>query len=41
MSDELWQLVQFLLPKKERRFRYSGRKRLSDRKALTGIVFVL
>jgi transposase len=30
-----------LLPKKERRFRYPGRKRLDDRLALQGILFVL
>ena len=41
VSDELWQLVEPLLPKKERRFRYPGRKRLSDREALQGILFVL
>lgn len=42
VSDELWQSVQPLLPPpKPRRFRYPGRKRLDDRKALTGILFVL
>ncbi len=30
-----------MLPKKERRFRYPGRKRLPDREALCGILFVL
>jgi transposase len=30
-----------LIPQKPRRFRYPGRKRVPDRKALTGIVFVL
>jgi transposase len=30
-----------LVPKKERRFRYPGRKRLDDRAALQGILFVL
>jgi transposase len=30
-----------LLPNKERRFRYPGRKRLSDRQALHGVLFVL
>jgi transposase len=29
------------LPVKERRFRYPGRKRLPDRQALQGILFVL
>ena len=28
VSDELWELVEPLLPKLERRFRYPGRKRL-------------
>ena len=41
VSDELWGLVEPLLPKVERRFRYPGRKRLSDRQALCGILFVL
>jgi transposase len=41
VSDELWELVEPLLPKKQRRFRYPGRKRLSDRQALQGILFVL
>jgi transposase len=41
VSDELWELVEPLLPKKERRFRYPGRKRFDDRLALQGILFVL
>ena len=41
VSDELWELVEPLLPKRERRFRYPGRKRLPDREALCGILFVL
>jgi transposase len=41
VSDELWGLVGPLLPRRERRFRYPGRRRLSDREALCGIVFVL
>jgi transposase len=41
VSDELWGLVEPLLPKAERRFRYPGRKRLPDREALQGILFVL
>ena len=41
VSDELWELVEPLLPKKERRSRYPGRKRLPDREALQGILFVL
>jgi len=41
VSDELWGRVEPLLPKVERRFRYPGRKRLPDRLALQGILFVL
>jgi transposase len=41
VSDALWKRVQPLLPKVERRFRYPGRKRLPDRQALQGILFVL
>jgi transposase len=41
VSDGLWELVEPLLPRKERRFRHPGRKRLSDRQALCGILFVL
>src|SRR5216117_3545628 len=41
VSDALWELVEPLLPRVERRFRYPGRKRLPDRQALQGILFVL
>ncbi len=41
VSDELWELFEPLLPRRERRFRYPGRKRLDDRLALQGILFVL
>ncbi len=41
VSDELWKRIERLLPKVERRFRYPGRKRLPDRQALQGILFVL
>jgi transposase len=41
VSDELWELVEPLIPKVKRRYRYPGRKRLDDRKVLTGILFVL
>src|SRR5213596_238315 len=41
VSDELWELIEPLLPVRERRFRYPGRKRLPDREALQGILFVL
>src|SRR2546425_11232202 len=41
VSDELWKRIEPLLPKVERRFRFPGRKRLPDRQALQGILFVL
>ena len=41
VSDGLWERIEPLLPKRERRFRYPGRKRLPDRQALQGILFVL
>ena len=41
VPDELWELVEPLLPRRERRFRYPGRKRFPDREALSGILFVL
>src|SRR3989441_5032768 len=41
VSDELWQLVEPLLPKVERRDRFPGRLRIDDRKVLTGILYVL
>jgi len=41
VSDELWELVEPLIPKVKRRNRYPGRKRIDDRKVLTGILFVL
>src|SRR5438445_1173515 len=41
VADELWERIEPLLPKVERRFRYPGRKRLPDRQALRGILFVL
>jgi transposase len=36
VSDALWERIEPLLPKVERRFRYPGRKRLDDRAALHG-----
>jgi transposase len=39
--DALWAKVEPLLPRRERRCRYPGRKRLDDRAALQGILFVL
>ena len=41
VSDDLWSRIEPLLPKLQRRFRYPGRKRLPDRQALQGILFVL
>jgi transposase len=41
VSDELWELAEPLLPRTQRRFRYPGRKRLPNRQALQGILFVL
>jgi len=42
LDDRLWKLIEPLLPPAiPRRFRYPGRKRLENRKALTGILFVL
>lgn len=42
LDDDLWQLIEPLLPApKARRFRFPGRKPVDNRKALTGILFVL
>ena len=42
LDDGLWERIRPLLPKpKPRRFRFPGRKRVDDRKVLTGILFVL
>ena len=41
VSDELWKLIEPLLPRHPRRLRYPGRRRLPDRPALQGILFVL
>jgi transposase len=41
VPDGLWERLEPLLPKRERRFRYPGRKPFDDRKALCGILFVL
>src|SRR5438270_3915885 len=42
LTDELWQRIEPLLPPpKPRRFRFPGRKPLTNRQALTGILFVL
>lgn len=42
LDDDLWNLLEPLLPApKPRRSRYPGRKPISNRQALTGILFVL
>src|SRR6476469_520670 len=42
LPDDLWAEVEPVLPPpKPRRFRFPGRKPVDDRKALTGILFVL
>jgi transposase len=41
VSDELWAIVEPLIPEVKRRKRYPGRKRIPDRQVLTGILFVL
>jgi transposase len=41
VQDDLWELIEPLLPKVQRRYWHPGRKRLDDRKALNGILFVL
>src|SRR5512142_3433341 len=41
VSDALWERIEPLLPKRQRRFRYPGRRPLPDREALQGILFVL
>jgi transposase len=41
LDDELWELIQPLLPRTTRRYRHPGRRRIDDRKVLSGILFVL
>jgi transposase len=42
LDDDLWKVIEPLLPPaKKRRFRFPGRKPVGNRKALTGILFVL
>ncbi len=41
VSDELWDGLEPLLPQRERRFRYPGRKPLPGRQVLCGILYVL
>jgi transposase len=42
LDDDVWALIEPMLPPpKPRRFRYPGRKPITNRQALTGIIFVL
>ena len=41
LDDELWRLIEPLMPVRKRRFHHPGRKRLDDRRTLAGILFVL
>ena len=41
VDEELWKIIEPLLPKKARRQRYPGRLPISDRQALTGTFSVL
>lgn len=41
VSDELWAVLEPLIPRVQRRYRYPGRKRIDDRRVLSGILFVL
>jgi transposase len=41
LDDTVWEQIEPLLSSKPRRFRFAGRKPLDNRKALTGILFVL
>jgi transposase len=40
LSDDLWAVIEPLLPVRKRRFRFPGRRPLDDRKCLTGILYV-
>jgi transposase len=41
VSDELWEIIEPLLPKESPKKSKGGRPRIDDRAALTGIIFVL
>jgi transposase len=41
VDDDLWELIEPLLPKTTRRYRHPGRRRIHDRKVLSGILIVL
>ncbi len=40
VTDALWTRLEPLIPVRQRRFRYPGRRRSGDRAALEGILFV-
>jgi len=40
LDDELWQVIQPLLPKPKRRRRHPGRKPVDDRTVVAGLLFV-
>jgi len=41
LQDELWAIIEPVIPTRARRFRSPGRKRVPDRACLTGVLFVL
>lgn len=41
VPDELWERITEVLPVRQRRYRWPGRKPLNDRACLNGILFVL
>ena len=41
LTDGFWAIIEPLIPRKRRRRRHTGRKRIPDRACLTGILFVL
>src|SRR6266487_4209828 len=41
LDDEVWNVIEPLLPRTTRRYRHPGRRRIDDRKVLSGILFVL
>jgi transposase len=41
LDDELWKLIEPLLPVRKRRLHHPVRKRIDDRRTLSGIPFVL
>jgi len=41
VSDDLWERIEPLVPRRERRFRYTGHKPVPDRQVLRGVLFVL